>query len=49
MEILNSILLQRQAEGGGMSGMLMIIAMIAIFYFYDSPAEQKAEGNKESP
>lgn len=27
-------LLQQQAEGGGISGMLMIVAMIAIFYFF---------------
>ena len=30
--MLNTVLLQ-QAQGGGMSGMLMIVAMIAIFYF----------------
>lgn len=28
------ILLQQQGEGGGLSGMLMIVAMIAIFYFF---------------
>lgn len=32
MNILNSILLA-QAQGSSMSGMLMIVAMIAIFYF----------------
>lgn len=26
--------MQQQAEGGGISGMLMIVAMIAIFYFF---------------
>ncbi len=30
---LNSILLQSGQAGGGWSGMLMIVAMIAIFYF----------------
>lgn len=30
--MLNAILLD-QAQGGGLSGMLMIVAMIAIFYF----------------
>ena len=35
MEILNSmILLQEQAQGGGVSGIIMIVAMIAIFYFF---------------
>lgn len=35
MEILNStILLQAQGEGGGLSGMLMIVAMLVIFYFF---------------
>ena len=28
------ILLQTQGEGGGLSGMLMIVAMIVIFYFF---------------
>lgn len=33
--MLNSfILLQGQSEGGGLSGMLMIVAMIVIFYFF---------------
>lgn len=32
MNELNTILLA-QAQGGGLSGMLMIVAMIAIFYF----------------
>lgn len=30
---LNTILLETAAQGGGLSGMLMIVAMIAIFYF----------------
>ncbi|MDD6228065.1 MAG: preprotein translocase subunit YajC [Bacteroidales bacterium] len=31
--MLNTILTQAQAQGSGMSGLLMIVAMIAIFYF----------------
>lgn len=31
---LMAILLQQQAEGSGWSGMLMIVAMIVIFYFF---------------
>lgn len=31
--MLNTILAQTQAQGSGMSGLLMIVAMIAIFYF----------------
>lgn len=31
---LQTILLQQQAEGSGWSGMLMIVAMIVIFYFF---------------
>lgn len=35
MGIVNSaILLQEQAQGGGLSGIIMIVAMIAIFYFF---------------
>lgn len=34
MNILNTILLQAQGEGGGLSGMLMFVAMIVIFYFF---------------
>lgn len=35
MDILNSIfLLQAQAQGSGLSGMIMIVAMIVIFYFF---------------
>lgn len=33
MNTLNLILLEGQAQGSGWSGMLMIVAMIAIFYF----------------
>lgn len=29
-----SILLQQQAEGNGLSGILMIVAMVAVFYFF---------------
>ncbi len=32
--MLNSILLQSPAGGGGYSGIIMIVAMIAIFYFF---------------
>lgn len=32
--MLNNILLQAQASGGGYTGILMIVAMIAIFYFF---------------
>lgn len=32
--MLNNILLQAQAAGGGYTGILMIVAMIAIFYFF---------------
>ena len=31
---LQTILLQQQAEGNGWSGMVMIVAMIVIFYFF---------------
>lgn len=34
MENLNGLLLQQSGEGGGYSGLLMIVAMIAIFYFF---------------
>ena len=35
MDILNSMtLLQQQSQGVGLSGMLMIVAMIVIFYFF---------------
>lgn len=32
--MLNFILLDENAQGGGLSGMLMIVAMIVIFYFF---------------
>lgn len=35
MNLLNStLLLQAQAQGGSLSGIIMIVAMIAIFYFF---------------
>lgn len=35
MNSLNSIfLLEAQSQGGGLSGMIMIVAMIVIFYFF---------------
>lgn len=35
MSLLNfMMLLEAEAQGGGLSGMIMIIAMIAIFYFF---------------
>ncbi|MDE5673886.1 MAG: preprotein translocase subunit YajC [Muribaculaceae bacterium] len=35
MNLLNSIfLLEAQPQGGGISGIIMIVAMIAIFYFF---------------
>ena len=43
MTLLNSILLQADAAGGGWSGMLMIIAMIAIFYFFMIRPQQKRQ------
>ena len=42
MTLLNSILLQADAAGGGWS-MLMIIAMIAIFYFFMIRPQQKKQ------
>lgn len=32
--MLNTILLEAQPQGGGYSGILMIVAMIVIFYFF---------------
>lgn len=32
--MLNTILAQQQAQGGGYTGILMIVAMVAIFYFF---------------
>ena len=35
MNLLNpTLLLQAQAQGGSLSGIIMIVAMIAIFYFF---------------
>ncbi|MDE7161091.1 MAG: preprotein translocase subunit YajC [Muribaculaceae bacterium] len=47
MTTLNTILLQSQ--GGGWSGMLMIVAMIVIFYFFMiRPQSQKQKQIKKS-
>lgn len=47
MTILNTILLQSQ--GGGWSGMLMIVAMIVIFYFFMiRPQSQKQKQIKKA-
>ncbi len=47
MTILNSVLLQSQ--GGGWSGMLMIVAMIVIFYFFMiRPQSQKQKQIKKA-
>lgn len=44
MNLLNSmILLEDQAQGGGLSGMIMIVAMIAIFYFFMIRPQQKKQ------
>ena len=50
MYVLNTILLQAQSSAGsGWSGMLMIVAMIAIFYFVDDPsAVQETEGAEKA-
>lgn len=40
---MNFILLQAQAQGGGFSGLLMIVAMIAIFYFFMIRPQQKKQ------
>ena len=42
MTLLNTILLQA-AAGGNWSGMIMIIAMIAIFYFFMIRPQQKKQ------
>ena len=34
MNVLNALMLQAQAGGSSWSGMLMIVAMIVIFYFF---------------
>lgn len=34
MTLLNTILAQSAGQGGGYSGILMIVAMLAIFYFF---------------
>lgn len=43
MYTLNSILLQTGATGGGLTSMLMIVAMIAIFYFVMLRPQQKKQ------
>lgn len=45
MNVLNFILLQAAASGGGMdmSGILMIVAMIAVFYFFMIRPQQKKQ------
>lgn len=34
MNLINAIPLDAQAQGGGLSGIIMIVAMIVIFYFF---------------
>lgn len=41
--MLNFIILDAQPAGGGMSGILMIVAMIAIFYFLMIRPQQKKQ------
>lgn len=43
MTLLNTILLEATAAGGSWSGMIMIIAMIAIFYFFMIRPQQKKQ------
>ena len=43
MTTLTSILLQENAAGGGMGGLLMIVAMIAIFYLFMIRPQQKKQ------
>lgn len=45
MNVLNYILLDAAAPGGGMdmSGILMIVAMIAVFYFFMIRPQQKKQ------
>ncbi len=43
MSLLNTILLQAAQSGSGMSGILMIVAMIAIFYFFMIRPQQKKQ------
>ena len=48
MNLLNAMLLQAQGQGGGLSGIIMIVAMIVIFYFFMiRPQSKKAERNQE--
>lgn len=43
MTQLNSILLQAANSGSNLSGMIMIVAMIAIFYFFMIRPQQKKQ------
>ncbi len=43
MNTLNFILLQAPSGGNGWSGMLMIVAMIAVFYFFMIRPQQKKQ------
>ena len=43
MNLLNTILLDAAPQGGGLSGILMIVAMIAIFYFFMIRPQQKKQ------
>ena len=43
MDTLNLILLQTPSGGNGWSGMLMIVAMIAVFYFFMIRPQQKKQ------
>lgn len=40
---LNSILLQQQAQGSGISSIIMIVALFAIFYFFMIRPQQKRQ------
>ena len=40
---LNSILLQQQAQGSGVTSILMIVALFAIFYFFMIRPQQKRQ------
>lgn len=40
---LNSILLQQQAQGSGVTSILMIVPLIAIFYFFMIRPQQKRQ------
>ena len=44
--ITNTILLQDAAQGGGLSSLIMIVALIAIFYFLKKFREGLQKGDK---